>query len=90
MNASIVIVLGPSVPSHDLTLESDHQTSPPVVRQPMSLSADPGCGTGLTGRGTMVVPRLEFARVGDRAFRGKEGPGTSDKISDNGSRQCQT
>jgi hypothetical protein len=53
-------------------------------------SADPDYGTGLTGHGTMVMPRLGFAKTNDRAFRKEEGPRASDKVSDNGSRQRQT
>jgi hypothetical protein len=44
--------------------------------------ADPDCGTGLTGRGTMVMPSLGFARTDDRSFRREEGPRASDKVSD--------
>jgi hypothetical protein len=48
--------------------------------------SDPDYGIGLTGRGTMVMPRLGSVRTNDRASRREEGLKSSDKASDNGSR----
>jgi hypothetical protein len=52
--------------------------------------ADPGYGTELTDRGTMVMPRLGFVRADDRDSEWRKGPGASDKPSDNGARLRRT
>src|SRR6185312_2134206 len=90
VNASIVIVLGPAVRSHDLTcnritnISARHRIANELVcrsqlRRPIHRSwHDEPCRA------------FGFASADDRAFRGKEGPGASDKVSDNCLRQWQT
>jgi hypothetical protein len=51
--------------------------------------ADPGYGTGSTGHGIMVIPNAGSPGSTVAQLKG-DGPGASDKVSDNGSRLRST